>query len=160
MMSVEIKRRIYEMKAGDAAVDGLIGGILAGLGMGAWLLLVGLFSGFSPGELLMRFNPSATSTALVGGLFHLATSAIYGLVYGMLVWMFLRRWLVNQPALLNISIGAVYGLVLWLLAQSVVIPASASALGEFPAWQFGLAHLLYGALVGWWVWRGITKYSR
>lgn len=160
MMTVEMKRAINEMKAGDAAVDGLLGGILAGLVMAIALLLLGLVSGESMLEILKRFDPSSTGTPLVGALLHLAISGIYGIVYGILCWMFIRRWLASRSLWVNILAGGIYGLGLWLIAQVAVLPLSGSALSGFPAWQFFLAHLLFGGVLGWSIWRNLVKYIR
>jgi hypothetical protein len=42
-----------------------------------------------------------------------------------------------------------YGAVLFLLAWFVLLPASASPLRQLPFWDFGLAHVIYGFIVGW-----------
>jgi hypothetical protein len=160
MMTVEMKRAINEMKAGDAAVDGLLGGLLAGVVMVITLLLLGLISGSNAADILNRFDPSNAGSPLVGVLLHLAISGIYGILYGILCWMFLRRWLASHSSWVNILVGVFYGLVLWVSAQAVVLPISGSALSGFPAWQFALAHLLFGGVLGWSIWRSLVKYTR
>jgi hypothetical protein len=49
--------------------------------------------------------------------------------------------------------GVTYGLALWLLANYVLLPVSASPLREIPALDFVLAHLVYGGALGWGVYR-------
>ena len=70
----EMLRR--EIKASDAVVDGLFRGLLAGLGMGAYLVLAALTDGESPLGVLGRFDPAGSGQPLVGLLAHLAVSEI------------------------------------------------------------------------------------
>ena len=63
--------------AGDAVVDGLLRGIVAGLAMAAVLVFVELLQGQSPGITLSRFGLNGPATPIAGLLGHLAVAAVY-----------------------------------------------------------------------------------
>ncbi len=124
---------------GDAAVDGLLAGIAAGIVMAAYLVGVSLF-----GEgvaVLNRFDPSGASP-VVGTLMHLAVSGVYGAVFG-IVSNWIRRF--NLPAWLS---GLTFGLVLFALAATIILPSSRSAVAGIPIVHFGIAHVIYGLVIG------------
>ena len=128
-----------EADVGDAAVDGLLAGIAAGIVMAAYLVGVSLF-----GEgvaVLNRFDPSGVSPA-VGTLMHLAVSGVYGAVFG-IVSNWIRRF--NLPAWLS---GLIFGLVLFALAETFILPTGHSALAGIPIVHFGIAHVIYGLVIG------------
>lgn len=135
-----ISRRI---NLGDAAVEGLLAGIGAGIGMAVSLLLTQLLQGHLPQEALGSFDVSGSGSPVVGAVMHLAVSGVYGVVFG-LVWSripALKRWG-------TVLAGMVYGLVLFFIAEAIILPRSASPLASSPLWELGLAHLVYGALLG------------
>jgi hypothetical protein len=134
-----------ERKPSDMALDGLFAGLIGGVAMAAYLLLWGLAAGRAPGALLGMFDPGAHGQALAGALTHLAIAAVYGIVFGLLRWLS-RRAAGTVPAWL---IGAAYGLSLLIVAQRLVLPARGSPLAEIPALHFAIAHLVYGAVLGW-----------
>lgn len=125
---------------GDAAVDGLLGGVAAGIAMAAYLVGVSLLGGEGL-AVLNRFDPNAASPA-VGALMHLAVSGVYGAAFGV-VFKWVRRF--NLPAWLS---GLIYGALLFALAAIVILPSSRSALGGIPTLHFGIAHLVYGLVLG------------
>lgn len=126
---------------GDAAVDGLLGGVIAGMAMAAYLVIANLIAGEGI-AVLARFDPDRVSP-LIGTLLHLAVSGVYGALFG-IVWKYVRR--LNVPALF---IGAGYGIALFIFAQSVLLPGSRSPLAEISFVHFGLAHIIYGLVLGW-----------
>jgi ABC-type transport system involved in cytochrome c biogenesis permease subunit len=130
-------------KASEWAIDGLGYGFLAGLVMMAVLMGFGLFQSSSPAEVLDRFAPPlAERGALTAGLAHLAVSAVYGAVFGLLWSQLARRrlsgWLV----------GLVYGLILLLVARFLQASVPNEML-DLPFIQLLLAHLVYGGSLGW-----------
>ena len=82
-----------EVKTGDAAADGLLKGIVAGVVMAAYLVLAGLVVGEGPGTVLARFTPGEETSVVTGTLVHLAVSAVYGALFGA-IWHMVRR---RQP---------------------------------------------------------------
>ena len=127
---------------GDAAVDGLFGGLGAGLVMAVYFVAAGLFGGESPALVLSRFDPSVAASPLTGALIHLAVASVYGMIFG-IVYRFIRlQWLPPWLA------GLLYGLALFLLAEAVLLPSAQSLLLVVPIWSFGLAHMIYGVTLG------------
>ena len=144
MTNMHLVRR--EKAWGDTAVDGLLAGLVGGLVMGLFLGVAGWLSGGSLLATLGYFDPAQTGSWLTGLLAHLAVSAIYGV--GLALLLRVVGWIRPSLTKLNWLWGALYGLLLWGLAVGVVLTAVASALAQIPAWEFGLAHLLYGLAAG------------
>ncbi len=137
-----------EITIGDAAVTGLLAGIVAGLGMAAYLVLIGLLVGDAPAQMLARFDPSGAGTAapVAGALIHLAVSAVYGLLFGLIYWLVGRGRLAGRAG--GILLGLAYGLVLLFVAQGLLATPAAAPLREVPAVHLAAAHLIYGAILG------------
>jgi len=123
----------------EAAVDGLFSGFVAGLAMVVFLVVAELLNGDALSVILGRFSIDGATSPLVGLLSHLATSVVYGTLFGVLWCVSLRRLRQRIPSWLG---GAVYGLALWLLAAFVILPPSESVLREFSVCQFASAHLI------------------
>ncbi len=133
---------------GDAAVDGLISGVAAGLLMAVFLLVAGAFGGKGLADVLRQFDPGAGPAPLTGAVTHLAISGVYGILFASL-WRPLARVWVRLPVWL---FGLIYGLLLWLLAAAVT--AARAGLGAgwlqgISAAQLAVAHLIYGLALGW-----------
>jgi hypothetical protein len=143
---IESKRLAYrERKISDAALDGLFGGLAAGVTMAVYLVIWGLTERLGPGAVLGMFDPSERGIGLSGALTHLAVASVYGILFG-LTWWSLRRVLrVGVPAWLT---GTIYGLLLLLVAKAVVLPAAGSPLAEIPTLHFAVAHVIYGVVLG------------
>ena len=137
--------------AGDAAVDGLLAGAGGGIAMAAVLVASGLLAGAGPASTLARFSPAGSASPLTGGLIHLAVSAVYGLLFGVIYRLVRRGRLAGRPA--DVILGLVYGAVLALVAQGLAATPAGSVLQEIPALHFAVAHLVYGAVTGWLVGR-------
>jgi hypothetical protein len=150
MISAKDRSGEKDKKAMDLAIDGFIGGILAGLAMGLVLVVGEWILGITPGAVLGRFSPSGNSLPMTGALVHVAVSSIYGLVFGLLIFPVRKLIRRNLPVW---TFGLVYGGILFLLAQSVFLSGIDSTLQAIPAWLFLLGHLVYGVLLGWWVGR-------
>jgi hypothetical protein len=138
-----------EKSTGDTAVDGLMAGLVAGLTMALLLALAGLFSGVKPLVTLGYFDPARAGNWLTGLLAHLAVSAIYGVVFALMLRLvgWIRPYLIRQIWLWGMG----FGLVLYGLATGVVFTAVANPLTQITAWQMGAAHLLYGLVLGLWL---------
>jgi hypothetical protein len=138
-----------ERGLGDTAVDGLLVGITAGVGMAIYLVIAGLLSGRGLLEILGLFDPAMAGNVLTGMLAHLAVSAIYGVVFA-LVMMGLAR---ARPSLLTMNwlMGLVYGMVLFGLARGVLLTAVDSPLLQVTPVHFAIAHAVYGLILGYWL---------
>lgn len=132
--------------AGDVAVDGLLAGLFAGVVMGVFLVAADWLTGIPPAETLRRFDPGAGASPLVGGLFHLAVSGLYGVVFALVYRLLRRRW----PRLARYGgvLGAGYGVLLWLGAQVVLVSGLNEALDAVPTVLFAVAHVVFGAALG------------
>ena len=132
----------HHSNLGSTAVDGLIAGAGAGVPMIAYLLIT---AGESPADLLNRFTGVGMQPSPVTGVVaHLAVCAIYGMVF-VIFWRSLR-W---RPTLLwHVTGGIVFSLVLFIAAEYVLLPSLQSPLLAIPALHFGVAHVLYGLMLG------------
>ncbi|MFQ5880583.1 MAG: hypothetical protein ACE5IZ_10475 [Dehalococcoidia bacterium] len=149
-----------ERTIGDAAVDGLFRGIIAGALMAAYLVAVGLAAGEGPGTVLARFAPGEGASPLVGALLHLAVSGVYGMLFGLGWHLITRRWPFGRlragsfgglPAWVG---GLVYVVALLILTEVVILPGTDSPLREVPFVHFALAHIIYGMTLGFLISRG------
>jgi hypothetical protein len=156
-MSDATERGIRERKGGDSAVDGLLAGIVAGLGMAAYLILTSLFRGISPAVILGYFDPGMVGQWLTGTLAHLAVSGVYGVVFALLLAVVVR---IREPLLrFGWLIGLVYGLVLVALARGVLLPMAGSALLQISTGHLFIAHAIYGLVLGFEVSRKWSTYT-
>ncbi|MBI3537803.1 MAG: hypothetical protein HY070_09630 [Chloroflexi bacterium] len=142
--------RLISKSAGDAAVDGLLSGLVAGAVMAMYLVTSVWLAGDSPLALLARFDLSPNPNALTGALVHVGVSGVYGVIFGMITLKFWNR--ARARGWFWIA-GIIFGLILFWLSQNVLLPNSKSALATLPFWQFGLAHLVYGTVLGFWMGR-------
>jgi len=131
----------HTTKTGEAAVDGLLAGMVAGLAMALYLVLSGLLGGTGISESLAMFTPFGEPSPMMGLLSHLAVSAIYGALFGVLTAPLGGR----LPGWLS---GLVFGLLLIFVARLALLPETSSALAAVPAIHFSAAHLIYGLVLG------------
>jgi hypothetical protein len=130
-----------QVSIGDAAVDGLIHGAVAGVVMVAYLVVVALLSGEGPLPMLARFDLGGGASPLTGGLMHLAVSGVYGIGFALIRRLIGRR----APGWLA---GLIFGAALFFVAEVIVLPGAASPLRAIPALHFAIAHGLYGLTLG------------
>lgn len=135
-----------DSSTGDAAVDGLLSGIVAGLLMIAFLVIAGLLVGEKLSATLIRFDPSQNDSALLGLIGHLAVSAIYGAIFGVILKAGLGRW----PSLHRMGwiAGLIYGAILLILAQAVLFQTAYIPLAKITLPHLIIAHLIYGSALG------------
>jgi hypothetical protein len=146
-----------EYGVGDMAVDGLLAGIMAGVGMAIYLVLAGLLLGRGMAEMLGLFDPAMAGNALTGTLAHLAVSGVYGVIFALLR-MGLQRLRLLRQAQDKLSVfemswlmGLVYGLLLFGLARGVLLTAVDSPLLQVTPVHFAIAHTVYGLMLGYWL---------
>jgi hypothetical protein len=125
---------------GDAAIDGLVRGILAGVVMAAFLALV--IVAVSSRALFV-----SGSEILVDLVMHTAVSGIYGALFGLIV--FLARPRITSIGSLNgIPAGLIYGFLLWVVGTLLIFPGSDLVFADLSAGLLAAAHLLYGGILG------------
>lgn len=130
---------------GDNAVEGLFAGLLAGIGVGIFLLVAGLLSGNSISELLQTGGGEPATSPLGQLLTHLAITGVYGALFGVLYRLVagLRR-----PRLPSWLFGLLYGAAL-LLVTRLLLRSGVDLVVQLFSWpQLISAHLLYGLLLG------------
>jgi hypothetical protein len=132
---------------GDAAVDGLFGGMVAGLVMAMYLFVVVALAGNSPVDFFAGLAPGDLLSPVSGGLLHVAVSGVYGAVFGALTSRisFLRS---DPQIMVSGASGIVYGLGLLIAARLIVLPTTNSSLAHFPIGHLATSHLLYGLVLG------------
>ena len=140
------KEQIRETTTGDAAVDGLLAGGVAGVLMAVYLTVAGLTWGDGIAATLGRFDPGGTANPVVGVIAHLAASGVYGALFGV-GWRLVARLWPRLLAYVWIG-GPVFGLALWGLATVVFLPGAASALRAISPLHFTIAHIVYGLTLG------------
>lgn len=136
----------HKRTIGDVVVDGLLSGLPAGVVMGIFLVIAGLSGGARPGQTLGRFDPAGSGSPLTGALMHLAVSGLYGVGLALIVHILRGRWAIWRRY--GWLLGAAYGLVVWLVAQFVLLPGLGIALSDLSPALLILAHLIYGAVLG------------
>ena len=146
MMTQELSAARKRVTTGDAAVDGLLAGIVAGLAMALFLLVVGALSGVTPAGVIGRFDPAQANSPVVGLFTHLAVSAIYGVIFGLLFQALVRL----RPSLPRLGwlVGLVYGLVLYAIARGAFWAGVDSGLAYYTTTILLLAHAVYGLVTG------------
>ena len=138
---------------GDTAVDGLLAGLVAGMGMAVYLLLTGLLMGRGLAEVFGLFDPAQAGNGLMGMLAHLAVSGIYGVFFALVMMGLSKVW----PSILPMGwlVGLVYGLLLFGAARGLLLTAVDSPILEpqlrLTAVHFGIAHGVYGLVLGYWL---------
>lgn len=143
------KRISHTLGLGDAAVEGLMFGILAGIVMGAFVLAVEFVAGKAPGTVLGYFDAGSQASPMIGSFTHIAVSGIYGVVFGV-VYLVSSRILGARSSLgMWLLLGAVYGALIFGIAEGIVLPRTNSPLRELPVWVFATAHVLYGVALAW-----------
>ncbi|MFQ5859133.1 MAG: hypothetical protein ACE5LU_26335 [Anaerolineae bacterium] len=135
-----------EMTVGDAAVDGLFGGVVAGILMAAYVVAVGLVAGEGPGTVLGRFAAGEGASPVSGALMHLAVSAVYGTLFGAVWHLIARRRRVGRPAWLA---GLAYGVILLVVSEAAFLAGAESPLQKIPLVHWAVAHGIYGLVLGW-----------
>ena len=140
---------------GDAAVDGLLHGVVAGLVMAIYLVLIGVVTGAGVAATLSAFDLGPGASPVRGALIHLAVAAIYGMVFSLIYRLIGRGRSISRGG--NVLIGVAYGLLLWLITQIAFAAGINVALSSLPTVHFAMAHALFGLTLGWLIGRTQVK---
>lgn len=132
---------------GDAAVDGLLHGAIAGSVMAIYLIALGLVTGTGLVTVLTAFDLGQGTSPLRGAVIHLAVAAIYGMVFGLGQRLIGRGKSIGRRG--STLIGLAYGLLLWLITRIAFASGLNIALSNLPAVHLAVAHGVYGAALGW-----------
>lgn len=137
-----------EIRMGDAAVEGLLNGILAGIAMAVWIVAVEWLNGIAPQNALGYFDPGDNASPLIGLILHLAVAGVYGVVFGILTALVLRIRNAPPKRWWGPVLGALYGVLIFGVATSIILPQTGSELLLLPLWALTVAHLIYGIGLG------------
>src|ERR1700742_3732840 len=131
---------------------GAIGGIIGGVMMAVWLLIILWLTGTGFWTLLNMITNTVWRSAPLGSKFSRA-AVIIGLIVHVLVscrsgsLIVVAAWRLPGPPSLIIASGALFGPVIWLVMQfgiwHAVDPAAAQVITP---WVFAVAHLIFGLL--------------
>ena len=130
----------------NLAVDGLIYGLVSGMAMYLSLAAFALLSGESPVVVASHFSTGELTSPWLGLFGHLAVSAIYGALFGALIWPLLKR--ASDRKIVIWLGGLAYAAILLLLAQFAILPNTNSPLDILPYWHWVIAHGVYGLVLG------------
>ena len=133
--------------SGDAAVDGVLHGGGAGIVMAIYLIVIGMVTGAGLTATLSAFDLGQGTSPVRGALIHLAVAAIYGMLFSLIYRLLRRGRSIGRSG--NVVIGLAYSLLLWLITQLAFAAGINVALSSLPAVHFAVAHLVYGATLGW-----------
>ena len=130
----------------NLAVDGLIYGLVSGVAMYLSLAAFALLSGESPVVVASHFSTGELTSPWLGLFGHLAVSAIYGALFGALIWPVLRR--TSDRKIVIWLGGLAFAAILLLLAQFAILPNTNSPLDILPYWHWVITHGVYGLVLG------------
>jgi len=133
--------------SGDAAVDGLLHGVGAGIVMAIYLIVSGVLPGIGVAATLSAFDLGEGTSPVRGAVIHLAVAAIYGMVFGLVYRLIGRGRSLGRGG--SSAIGLGFGLLVWLITQLAFAAGINIALSSLPAGHFAVAHVIYGAALGW-----------
>jgi hypothetical protein len=140
----------------EPAVRAGAAGVIAGLPLAAWLMLVGIFAS------TLWALPQGIAQAvgighpghdfqlvpfILGVMGHVVNSVILGLVFLGVVAI------VNVRGRAVVLVGTVYGIVAyeiiyWALLSGLLSGTSSSFLSAVPQWAMIIGHLMFGAVLG------------
>lgn len=133
-------------------LDGIIGGAIGGILMGMasmllfWLRDLGLWYPLRLIATLVRWPDAAAERGfdlgpvLVGLIIHMALSMMFGVAM-----VLIGRRLPGQVIIRSV----VLSLVLWLATNFIALPLVDQIFyDQFPAWIFGVGHVMYGLGLG------------
>lgn len=136
-MNATDRMPLIQETSGEAAVDGLFAGLLAGLASLS-LMYVGRLLGLKLSfDSLVWLDPAGVS-AWMGAAVQLGLASLFGLLFGV------GRWVLRKQGFgLSIeAVGLVYGLVIFLGARAFLLPP------EAPAGWFAADYAVYGLALG------------
>lgn len=136
--------------SGSAIGAGIVAGLIGGIAMGMVAMIRAAIVGtgfFTPMQLIAAtfYGPDAlqagASSIIVGMCGHLFNSALFGLIFGLVVG---RRWSITGA----LTLGLAWGVVIWLIMTWIVLPAvdntMRQAVEDMSVWWF-IYHLVFGA---------------
>ena len=141
----------YLVQPAQRAEAGALAGLIAGMVMGLVAMFHALSSGMSfwlPMQQIagvvygVEAVLGGVGPTVVGIIIHLALSACFGLLFGLIV--------ARLPMRGTLWLGLAYGVAIWLVASFAILPAINPTMQDrvaiMPGWWFGL-HMIFGAVL-------------
>ncbi|MGH7862856.1 MAG: hypothetical protein ACREOS_11540 [Candidatus Dormibacteraceae bacterium] len=140
---------------GTPLVAGGIAGLIAGIVMAMWAMIVAAVMGaglLAPPQMIAEplFGPFHMGTfsagAFVAGLIvHMMFAITFGVIFA-LIWRSIA-----QGGIQAVIGGMIYGLIVWVVMSYLVAPIVGSHIPqEMPVWAWVVAHLMFGVVLGLW----------
>lgn len=139
-------RKSKPFHIGELIVDGLLQGMAAGVVMLAAFLVLGLLDGHAAAQILSALGLASGATPMQGVLVHLAISAVYGVLWSILVVMPARLYFSNAPSPAWEVAGVCFGSLTWIIAELCLL--ALTGLSLLPWFELLIAHMLYGGTLG------------
>jgi hypothetical protein len=133
--------------SGDAAVDGLLHGVGAGIVMAIYLMVLNLLRATGVAATLSAFDLGEGTSPVRGAVIHLAVAAIYGMLICLTYRLIGRSRSIERGG--NVIIGLTFGLLVGLITQIAFAAGINVALSSLPAAHLVVAHGIYGGMLGW-----------
>ena len=147
MTKIDTSLTARDRSTSDFAVDGLLNGVLAGLAMAGFLVVVTMVNGWEVASIFELWAAPSPSP-IISVAVHFAISGVYGIGFGLFYGVALTRTKESPSGWLLALSGAVYGALIWLLAVTVIIPRTDGFFSSLPSGYLISAHLLYGMITG------------
>jgi len=136
-------------------VTGAIVGLIAGIVMAMWAMIVAAVMGaglLAPPQMIAEplFGPFHMGTFnagafVVGLMIHMMVSIVFGIIFAA-IWQGIAR-----GGIAAIIAGMMYGLIIWVVMSYVVAPVAGSHIAQqMPVWAWIVAHLMFGVVLGLW----------
>lgn len=122
---------------GNRILAGIVGAVIAGILFGMAMHMMGTIDVIA--------DMVGAESAAVGWGIHLMMSAIFGLVYGLVLMAISSR----IPA--NLGLGAAYGIAIWIVGPMIIQPmmtGEAVAAIDVDAIMALMGHIVWGLLTG------------
>ena len=137
--------QVKKESPGEAAVNGVFGGLLGGMLMALYVLLAGQVVADSKWAYVGYLDLAHSGSPLQIIFTQLAVSAVYGAIFGLVCY-----WIKSgQPDLLpRWLVGLAYGMALWMLAVGFILPKDNFTLSPLSAVYLLFAYLVFGLVLG------------
>ncbi len=134
-----------KVSLGIAVVNGFFNGLLAGVMMALYLVLVVQLVEGSGWAYMGYLDIMLRDTPWQAVLIHLTISATYGVIYTLL----LRLTRLDQQNLMPRWLaGLSFGMLLWLMNFAWILPKDSLILGPLPSGYLLFAFMIYGLVLG------------
>lgn len=134
----------------------LVGGIVGGIVMAMPMLMMSFPTNPPTSNMIEMISLAMGSPSLlIGFVMHMMFSLVYGIIFGVIIYLLVNQFNQNVPSLLYfVIIGAVFSLILWVIGPVIVMPMMMGNkfghnLDQVMLWGATMmGHLIYGIVLG------------